>query len=103
MSMIYYKDMFEEELERKKEAKEVLLNVLNSRYIYSKMRKKKISGKEYLYVYSSIEHKEKYIGITSPELEEKYIKLINKHKKVKSEIQEIEEDIPKIQKIINFL
>lgn len=103
MSMLMYKDMFIEELDRKQRAKEAMTEALYNRFFYSRVFVKKINGKEYLYGYSVKEHKDVYIGPASDELKEECQKLVENHKMVKEQIKSVDEDIPKIKKIIKYL
>ena len=60
MSLQYVKDVLIEELDRKKRAKNAFETRLKEQYAFTQMKIKVISGKEYIYAYSS-NKKKRYI------------------------------------------
>lgn len=103
MSLNYLKDILLEELDRKKRAKYVFEKKINEDFIFTQVKVKSISGKKYLYVYSTKDKKDKYIGPYSPEMEESYLKLVEKRESVNKQLKSILEDIPKIEAMVNII
>lgn len=103
MTLNYLKDILLEEIDRKQRAKNVFEKKLKDDLIYTQVKIKKISDKEYLYVFSIKEKKDKYIGLYSYQTEEFYLKLIKKREDISKQLQSVLEDITKLEKMVNII
>lgn len=103
MSLQYLKDMLLEELNRKKRAKKTFEKRLNDEYFYTQIKIKTISGKDYIYVYSTKEKKDKYIGKYTKDREKELQELIDIRYKLLMELESVKSDIPVLEKMVSMI
>ena len=103
MSLQYVKDVLIEELDRKKRAKNAFETRLKEQYAFTQMKIKVISGKEYIYAYSSNEKKDTYIGKNTKERKQKMQEFIDMRYQLLEELKSVKSDIHILEKMINMI
>lgn len=103
MSLQYVKDVLIEELDRKNRAKNAFETRLKEQYAFTQMKIKVISGKEYIYVYSSNEKKDIYIGKNTKERKQKMQEFIDMRHQLLEELKSVKSDIHILEKMINMI
>lgn len=103
MSLQYVKDVLIEELDRKKRAKNAFETRLKEQYAFTQMKIKVISGKEYIYAYSSNEKKDIYIGKNTKERKQKMQEFIDMRHQLLEELKSVKSDIHILEKMINMI
>lgn len=103
MSLQYVKDVLIEELDRKNRAKNAFETRLKEQYAFTQMKIKVISGKEYIYAYSSNEKKDIYIGKNTKERKQKMQEFIDMRHQLLEELKSIKSDIHILEKMINMI
>lgn len=103
MSLQYVKDILIEELDRKKRAKIAFETRLKEQYAFTQMKIKVISGKEYIYAYSSNEKKDIYIGKNTKERKQKMQEFIDMRHQLLEELKSVKFDIHILEKMINMI
>lgn len=103
MSLQYVKDVLIEELDRKKHAKNAFETRLKEEYVFTKMKIKIISGKEYIYAYSSIEKKDIYIGKNTIERKQIMQEYIDTRHQLLEELKSVKSDIYILEKMVSMI
>ena len=103
MSLQYVKDVLIEELDRKKRAKNAFETRLKEQYAFTQMKIKVISGKEYIYAYSSNEKKDICIGKNTKERKQKMQEFIDMRHQLLEELKSVKSDIHILEKMINMI
>ena len=103
MSLQYVKDVLIEELDRKNRAKNAFETRLKEQYAFTQMKIKVISGKEYIYAYSSNEKKDIYIGKNTKERKQKMQEFIDMRHQLMEELKSVKSDIHILEKMINMI
>lgn len=103
MSLQYVKDVLIEELDRKNRAKNAFETRLKEQYAFTQMIIKVISGKEYIYAYSSNEKKDIYIGKNTKERKQKMQEFIDMRHQLLEELKSVKSDIHILEKMINMI
>ena len=103
MSLQYVKDVLIEELDRKNRAKNAFETRLKEQYAFTQMKIKVISGKEYIYAYSSNEKKDIYIGKNTKEKKKKMQEFIDMRHQLLEELKSVKSDIHILEKMINMI
>ena len=103
MSLQYVKDILIEELDRKKRAKIAFETRLKEQYAFTQIKIKVISGKEYIYAYSSNEKKDIYIGKNTKERKQKMQEFIDMRHQLLEELKSVKFDIHILEKMINMI
>lgn len=103
MSLLYLKDVLLEELNRKQRAKNAFEKRLKDEYVYTQIKIKIISGKDYIYVYSSKEKKDKYIGKYTKEREQELQEFIDTRHQLIKELESVKSDIPILEKMVSMI
>ena len=103
MSLQYVKDVLIEELDRKNRAKNAFETRLKEQYAFTQMKIKVISGKEYIYAYSSNEKKDIYIGKNTKERKQKMQEFIDMRHQLPEELKSVKSDIHILEKMINMI
>lgn len=103
MSLQYVKDILIEELDRKKRAKIAFETRLKEQYAFTQMKIKVISGKEYIYAYSSNEKKDIYIGKNTKERKQKMQEFIDMRHQLLEELKSVKSDIHILAKMIDMI
>ena len=103
MSLQYVKDVLIEELDRKNRAKNAFETRLKEQYAFTQMKIKVISGKEYIYAYSSNEKKDIYIGKNTKERKDKLQEFIDMRHQLLEELKSVKSDIHILEKMINMI